>query len=156
MSASLKRALKVYRLHAGGCNNCDIEILALLIPRFDAERKLGIEIVHSPEDANVLVVTGPVTKQIKNMVLEVYEQVPEPKAVVVVGTCGLSGGVFGGGGVENYAIAGPIHKFIPVDVHVPGCPPKPEAIMRGIALAIQKLAEKVAAKRNSAKEASLG
>lgn len=132
----------VYHLHAGGCNGCDIELLAALTPRFDVER-FGIRLVSSPRHADILVVTGPVTRQIAPFLKRVYLQVPDPKVVVAIGACACSGGVFNDvEGEETYAILGGLNKIIPVDVYVPGCPPKPEAIIDGIVKSILILCEK--------------
>lgn len=140
---NLKRSLWAFHLNTGSCNACDIEILATLMPRYDAER-FGIKLVGSPRHADVLLVTGTVTEKIKDKVLRVYEQVPDPKLVIVIGGCGSTKGVF----QESYAMAGPIDEFIPVDVFVPGCPPRPEAIVYGIAKAWEKIEE--SEKRNGA------
>ena len=135
---AFKRALWVYHLNTGSCNGCDIEILAVLTPRYDAER-FGIKLVGSPRHADVLLVTGPVVKQMVPRVKRIYEQTPDPKLVMVVGNCGTEGGVF----YESYSLAGPIDQIIPVDVYVPGCPPRPEAIIHGVVMAWVKL-EKLA------------
>ncbi|MCX8189986.1 MAG: NADH-quinone oxidoreductase subunit B family protein [Candidatus Diapherotrites archaeon] len=131
---ALKRSLWVFHVNAGSCNGCDIEIVAALTPRYDVER-FGIKLVGTPRHADVLLVTGPVTRQMKDKLLRVYEQTPEPKLVVVVGNCGSTCGVF----YESYNIEGPVDKLIPVDVYVHGCPPRPEAIIEGIAKAWAKL-----------------
>jgi NADH-quinone oxidoreductase B subunit len=120
--------------NSGSCNGCDIEILATLTPRFDVER-LGIKLQGSPRHADVLICTGPVTRQAKDRLLRVYEQMPDPKFVIAVGSCGLSGGAFQG----CYNITGNINEVIPVDVYVPGCPPRPEAIIYGVAQLLAKL-----------------
>jgi NADH-quinone oxidoreductase B subunit len=140
---NLKRSLWAFHMNTGSCNACDIEILATLMPRYDAER-FGIKLVGTPRHADVLLVTGTVTEKIKDKVLRVYEQVPEPKLVIVIGGCGSTKGVF----QESYAMAGPIDNFIPVDVFIPGCPPRPEAIVYGIAKAWEKIEE--SEKRNGA------
>jgi membrane-bound hydrogenase subunit mbhJ len=135
---AFKRALWVYHLNTGSCNGCDIEILAVLTPRYDAER-FGIKLVGSPRHADVLLATGPVIRQMVSRVERIYEQIPDPKLVMVVGNCGIEGDVFH----ESYSLAGPIDQIIPVDVYVPGCPPRPEAIIHGVAMAWVKL-EKLA------------
>jgi membrane-bound hydrogenase subunit mbhJ len=132
----LERSLWVFHLNTGSCNGCDIEIVAGLTPRYDLER-FGIKLVGSPKHADVLLVTGPVTHKMADRVKRVYEQTPEPKVVIVVGTCGTSGGVF----YNSYNLLGPVDKIIPVDVYVPGCPTRPEAIINGVLQAWIKLEE---------------
>ncbi len=113
--------------NSGSCNGCDIEILATLTPRYDVER-FGIKLQGSPRHADVLVVTGPVTLQARDRLKRIYEQMPDPKFVVVVGSCGLSGGAFQG----CYGVCGGVEQVIPVSAYIPGCPPRPEAIIDGI------------------------
>ena len=129
-----ERSLWVFHLNTGSCNGCDIEIVACLTPRYDLER-FGIKLVGSPKHADVLLVTGPVTGRMLDRVKRVYEQTPDPKAVIAVGACGTSGGVF----YNSYNLSGSIDKVIPVDVYVPGCPPRPEAIINGVLQAWIKL-----------------
>ncbi len=129
-----ERSLWVFHLNTGSCNGCDIEIVACLTPRYDLER-FGIKLVGSPKHADVLLVTGPVTGKMLDRVKRVYEQTPDPKAVIAVGTCGTSGGVF----YNSYNLSGSIDKVIPVDVYVPGCPARPEAIINGVLQAWIKL-----------------
>jgi len=119
----------------GSCNGCDIEILACLTPLYDVER-FGIINVGNPKHADILLVTGPVNQRNQRVLRNLYEQMPEPKAVIAVGTCACSGGVF----QECYNILGGIDKVIPVDVYVPGCAARPEAIIDGVVLALEKLA----------------
>ena len=131
---SFDRSLWVFHVNTGSCNGCDIEILAALTPRYDVER-FGIKLVGSPRHADALLVTGPVTRDMVDKVKRIYNQVPDPKVVIVIGSCGISGGVFH----ESYNLAGPVDKVIPVDVYVPGCPPRPEAIIDGVVKAWMKL-----------------
>jgi NADH-quinone oxidoreductase B subunit len=117
----------VIHYNSGSCNGCDIEILATLTPRYDVER-FGIKLQGSPRHADVLICTGPVTRQSRERLIRIYEQMPEPKFVVAVGSCALSGGAFQG----CYNIMGGIDQVIPVHAYVPGCPPRPEAIIDGV------------------------
>lgn len=120
--------------NSGSCNGCDIEILATLTPRYDAER-FGVQLHGSPRHADILICTGPVTRQSRERLLRIYEQMPEPKYVIAVGTCAISGGVFAG----CYNVIGQIDEVIPVDVYVPGCPPRPEAIIEGLTVLLAKI-----------------
>jgi membrane-bound hydrogenase subunit mbhJ len=138
--SAFKRALWVFHVSTGSCNGCDIEILAALTPRYDVER-FGIRLVGTPRHADVLLVTGAVTRMMAERLKRIYEQTPAPKAVVVVGGCGSTSGVF----YESYNLVGPVDRIIPVDVYVPGCPPRPEAIIDGVVKAVAKL-EKLGAK----------
>lgn len=124
----------IFHLNTGGCNGCDIELLACVTPRYDVEQ-LGIRLEGSPRHADILVVSGPVTRNTERALRTIYDQMPHPKAVVAIGSCPASGNVFMGSPV----IQGPLEKIIPVDVYVPGCPPRPDAIIEGIADAIQVL-----------------
>ncbi len=117
----------ILHFNTGGCNGCDIELLDALTPRFDVER-LGILEKATPRHADVLVCAGPVTRQVRDRLLRIYEQMPEPKWVVAIGSCACSGGVFRG----CYNVLGGIDQVIPVDMYVPGCPTKPEAIIDGL------------------------
>jgi membrane-bound hydrogenase subunit mbhJ len=123
--------------NSGSCNGCDIEILATLTPRYDLER-LGIKLQGSPRHADVLICTGPVTRQSRDRLVRIYEQMPEPKFVVAVGSCAISGGTFQG----CYNIVGSIADVIPVNVYVPGCPPRPEAIIYGVVQLLESLKKK--------------
>jgi membrane-bound hydrogenase subunit mbhJ len=113
--------------NSGSCNGCDIEILAALTPRYDVER-LGIKLQGSPRHADLLIVTGPVTRQSRERLLRIYEQMPEPRHVVAVGSAGICGGVFRG----CYNCLEGVDQVIPVDVYIPGCPPRPQAIIYGL------------------------
>jgi NADH-quinone oxidoreductase B subunit len=117
----------VLHYNSGSCNGCDIEILATLTPRYDMER-FGVKLQGSPRHADVLLCTGPVTRQSRDRLLRIYEQMHEPKFVVAVGSCALTGGTFQG----CYNIMGGIDQVIPVDAYIPGCPPRPEAIIDGV------------------------
>lgn len=122
--------------NTGACNGCDIEVVALLTPRYDVER-FGIKLEPSPRHADVLVVTGVVTKQCISRLKTIYEQMPSPKFVIAIGACACSGGIFQG----CYGVSQRLDKIIPVDVYIPGCPPKPEAIVQGVAQLLEKLKE---------------
>ncbi len=125
----------ILHLNTGGCNGCDIEVVAALTPRYDVER-FGILLRGSPRHADIIVVTGPITVQMRERVKRIYDQTPEPKFVVAVGQCACSGGVFR----NCYSVIGGVDKVIPVDAYIPGCPPKPEAIIYGIAQLIERIA----------------
>ncbi|MDH5375270.1 MAG: NADH-quinone oxidoreductase subunit B family protein [Candidatus Bathyarchaeota archaeon] len=127
VSWAKKRSPWILHFNSGACNGCDIEVVALLTPRYDIER-FGILLEPSPRHADVLLVTGPVTRQCADRLKRICEQMPEPKFVVAIGACACSGGVFEG----NYNVLGGADKIIPVDVYIPGCPPRPEAIIDGI------------------------
>lgn len=134
LNKSFNRSLWAFHFNSGSCNGCEIEIVAAITPRYDPER-FGIKLVGTPRHADVLVITGPVVKKMKDRLLRVYAQMPEPKVVMCVGTCGISGGVF----YDSYNLEGPVDEVIPVDVYVPGCPPRPEAIIHGVVRALEKL-----------------
>ncbi len=123
----LQRALNVRQLDAGSCNGCEAEIAALTNPYYDLER-FGIHFVASPKHADMLLVTGPVTRNMPEAVKATYEAVPAPKLVVAVGACGCSGGIFAG----SHAIVGAVDAVIPVDGYIPGCPPTPAMLVTGI------------------------
>ena len=125
------RALAIRHVDAGSCNGCELEIHATNSPYYNLER-LGIKFVASPRHADLLLVTGPVSRNMEEALRRTYEATPEPKLVVAVGDCGCTGGIFG----ESYASCGRVANVIPVDVAVPGCPPTPVAIMQGILTAI--------------------
>lgn len=126
----------ILHLNTGGCNGCDIEVLAALMPRSDVER-FGILLQGSPRHADLIVCQGPITKQMRDRVVRIYEQVPEPKFVMAIGSCACTAGVFQG----CYNVLGGIDKAIPVDVYVPGCPPNPAAIVDGVVKLLTKLKE---------------
>lgn len=130
----LGRALAIREVDAGSCNGCEIEISGLTGPTYDASR-FGIHFVASPRHADMLLVTGPVTRNMELPLRKTYEATPDPKLVVAVGDCARTCGVFAG----SYAIAGSVDKVIPVDVFVDGCPPTPTAILTGILAALDRL-----------------
>jgi len=134
---TLGRSLAIREVDAGSCNGCEVEITALNNPVYDLER-LGIHFVASPRHADMLLVTGPVTRNMELALLKTYRATPEPKVVVAVGACGISGGIFG----RNYATIGGVDLVVPVDVYIPGCPPRPEALLYGILLAVGRMTKK--------------
>lgn len=121
----------------GSCNGCDIEVLACLTPLYDIER-FGIINVGNPMHADIFLVTGTVNQRNKRVLLNLYDQMPQPKVVVAIGSCALSGGIFR----EAYNVLGGIDKVLPVDVYVPGCPAKPEAIIDGVVMALENFIRK--------------
>ena len=129
--ATLGRALCIRHVDAGSCNGCELEIHALNNPFYNIEG-LGIRFVASPRHADLLLVTGPVARNMELALKRTYDATPDPKLVVAIGDCGCSGGIFG----CSYASAGPVNSVIPVDVAVPGCPPSPNRILTGILTAI--------------------
>ncbi|MBK5292256.1 MAG: NADH-quinone oxidoreductase subunit NuoB [Acidobacteriia bacterium] len=130
----LGRSLHLRHLDAGSCNACDWELAALLNPVYDV-RRLGIDFVASPRHADGVVVTGPVTRNLETAVHRTFEAIPDPRVVIAVGACAASGGIVG----EGYASAGGVDRVLPVDVYIPGCPPRPEGILFGILVAIGRL-----------------
>jgi NADH-quinone oxidoreductase B subunit len=124
----------ILHLNSGACNACDIEIVAALTPRFDVER-FGVLLKATPRHADVIIASGPVTRQIKDRIIRIYEQVPDPKFVIAVGACAMSGCVYRGA----YNIMGGIDQVIPVNVYVPGCPARPDAILDGVVKLLGKL-----------------
>ena len=135
-----KKSIWVYHANAGACNGCDIEILDVLTPYYDVER-FGIRIVHTPRHADALLVTGPVTRQVRERLLRLYDATPEPKLVIAVGSCATGGGIW----YDSYATCGGVQNVLPVDIHIPGCPPKPEAIVFGVAQALGLVPKQVQA-----------
>ena len=124
----------LYHVNTGSCNGCDIELVAVLTPRYDAER-LGFRLAGTPRHADIVVVTGPITAQIKDRVLRTIEQVPEPRCIVTMGSCPASGNVF----KDGYPFAGPLSKYVDVDVDIAGCAAKPETVLEGLYQAAQIL-----------------
>lgn len=134
---SFEKSPWVFHLNTGSCNGCDIEIVSVLTPRYDAER-LGVKLTGSPRHADIVLVTGPVTSQSRDRLVRTLAQVPDPKVVIAIGSCPTSTNVFNG----SYSVEGPLSKYIDVDVSIAGCAPKPEAIIDGIAKAIEILKQK--------------
>jgi Ni,Fe-hydrogenase III small subunit len=133
-----KKSVWVYHVNAGGCNGCDIEILDALTPYYDVER-FGIKLVHTPRHADALLVAGPVTRQVRERVLNVYEATPDPKLVIGVGSCAMGGGIWH----NSYATLGGLGNILSVSIFVPGCPPRPEAILYGVAQALGLVPQQV-------------
>jgi Ni,Fe-hydrogenase III small subunit/formate hydrogenlyase subunit 6/NADH:ubiquinone oxidoreductase subunit I len=131
---ALGRSLHVRQVDAGSCNGCELEIAATTNPVYDMER-FGIHLVASPRHADLLLVAGPVTRNMEIALRRTYEAAPEPRVVVAVGACGCSGGLFGEG---TYASIGGVDRVLPVDVYIPGCPPRPQAILNGLLVAMGK------------------
>ena len=131
---TLRRSLQIREIDAGSCNGCDYEANALMNPLNDLER-LGITFVASPRHADMLLVTGPVTRNMHRALLQAYEATPDPKIVVACGACALSGGIFR----DSYATNNGVDSVIPVDMYIPGCPPRPPAIIYGILKAIDRI-----------------
>ena len=130
----LTKSLYVFHLSSGSCNNCDIEIIDCFTPRYDIER-FGMLLKGTPRHADVLVCSGPVTKQVKDRLKRIYAQMPEPKFVLAVGTCSCSGGIFQG----CYNVESGIDKVIPVSAYIPGCPASPKAIIDGVVKLLKSL-----------------
>ncbi len=137
---ALKKSIWVFHFAASPCNNCDIEILDLLTPRFDVER-FGIKLVGTPRHADALLVTGVVNRKVEERLIETYLQTPKPCVVFAYGACGCTGSPFGG----SYNVVGPIDKVLKevdpnsIIVYVPGCPPRPEAMIDGVVKALKVL-----------------
>ena len=133
-----KKSVWVYHVNAGGCNGCDIEILDALTPYYDVER-FGIKLVHTPRHADALLVAGPVTRQVHERLLRIYEATPDPKLVIAVGSCAMGGGIWH----NSYATLGGLGHVLPVAIYIPGCPPRPEAILYGVAQALGLVPQQV-------------
>lgn len=138
ISALFGRSLALREVDAGSCNACEEEIKALTSPYYDLER-FGVKIVASPRHADGLLVTGPVSRQMEIPLRKTFNATPAPKIVIAVGACAISGGIYG----ESYVSLGGVEKVLPVDVHIPGCPPSPYALIYGILLALDKVEQRV-------------
>jgi len=125
--AKLGRSLSIRHVDAGSCNGCELELHALSNAFYDLER-FGLRFVASPRHADVLTVTGPVTKNMREALLRTYNAMPDPKWVVAIGGCARDGGIFAG----SYAVAGGVHEVLPVDLHIDGCPPSPTVLLKGL------------------------
>ena len=134
---ALTKSIWVFHISAGSCNNCDIEILDCLTPRFDLER-FGIQLIGSARHADALLITGAMNRKSVPRMKKIYEQVPKPCIVVAVGQCALSRHMF----KDSYNVKEPLDHILPVDLYIPGCPPKPEAIIDGIMKLVTKIRNK--------------
>lgn len=132
----MKRSLWVLHFNTGACNGCDIEVLAAFAPHYDPER-FGARLAPSPRHADVILVTGALTKKSAERLRRLYEQTPGPKYVVAVGTCAVSGNVFR----KSYSVLGGADKAVPVDLYVPGCPPRPDVIVEALAELARRIEE---------------
>jgi len=137
-----RRSLHIRLVDTGSCNGCEFEVLALMGPLYDAQR-FGIEIVASPRHADLLLVTGPITRHLHRPLLDAYEAMAEPRLVAAMGVCPIDGGVFAG----SYAVDGPLDRILPVDVSIPGCPPRPQALLHGLLLALGRAEQRLVAGR---------
>src|SRR6202790_1313172 len=135
----LGRSLAIREVDAGSCNGCELEIHALNNAFYDLER-FGLRFVASPRHADVLLVTGPVTKNMCEALERTYRATPDPKWVVALGDCAVDGGIFSG----SYAVAGGVSQVVPVDLHIRGCPPSPNEILKGLIALLQHVSEKAA------------
>jgi len=133
------KSLWVFHCNTGACNGCDIEVINVLTPYYDAER-FGIKLVGSPRHADVLLVSGPVTRQVAPALQKLYDAVPNPKLVIAIGSCPTGGNIW----FNSYATLGGLDKVLPVNFFIPGCPPRPEAILYGVAVALGLAPKKVA------------
>ena len=134
-----RRSLWVYHANSGGCNGCDIEVLNVLTPYYDAER-FGIKLVGSPRHADVMLCQGPALRATAGALRRAYEAMPAPKLVFAIGSCACGGGIWH----DCYPVLGGVEKVIPVSHYIPGCPPRPEAILYGVAVALGLVDAKVA------------
>lgn len=127
------RSLHIREVDTGSCNGCEIEVTHLLTPTYDIQR-FGVDFVASPRHADALLVTGPVTRNLEPALIDTYLATPEPKIVIAAGACACSGGIVG----QHVMSRGGVDQVIPVDVYIPGCPPRPLALIQGILLALDK------------------
>nr|MDO8110783.1 NADH-quinone oxidoreductase subunit B family protein [Candidatus Sigynarchaeota archaeon] len=137
------RSLAIREVDTGSCNACEVEATALGYPFYDMER-FGMHIVASPRHADVLLITGPVSKNMQLGLQHSFEATPSPKIVIAMGSCAISGGIF----KDSYAVGNGVDNFIPVDVYIPGCPPRPQSIMQGLMVALDKMESHLTAKKS--------
>jgi membrane-bound hydrogenase subunit mbhJ len=134
----MNRSCWVYHANSGGCNGCDIEVLNVLTPYYDAER-FGVKLVASPRHADAMLCQGPALRSTAHSLRRAYDAMPAPKVVIAIGSCAGGGGIW----FDSYAVMGGVEKVLPVDFYVPGCPPRPEAILHGVAVALGILGKSV-------------
>ena len=133
------KSLWVYHANVGACNGCDIEVINVLTPYYDAER-FGIKLVGSPRHADVMLCQGPAMRSTAAALRRAYDAMPAPKLVFAIGSCACGGGIW----YDSYPVLGPVEKVVPVSYYIPGCPPRPEAIIYGVAVAVGLVDKKVA------------
>ena len=133
-----RRSLQIRLVDAGSCNGCEFELATLLGPAYDLQR-FGIDFVASPRHADLLLVTGPITRHLRQPLLDAYEAMAEPRLVAAMGACPISGGVF----ARSYAVEGPLDHLLPVDVYIPGCPPRPQAVLHGLLLLLGRAEQRL-------------
>ncbi|MCY0868584.1 MAG: NADH-quinone oxidoreductase subunit B family protein [Desulfurococcus sp.] len=134
----IARSPWVMHFNTGACNGCDIEVVAALTPLYDLER-FGVKLAPNPRHADVIIVTGALTKKAAERLQRLYKQTPNPKYVVAVGTCAISGNMF----KNSYSVIGGVDKVVPVDLYIPGCPPRPDTIVQGITELLKKVRKEV-------------
>jgi Ni,Fe-hydrogenase III small subunit len=137
----MNKSCWVYHANSGGCNGCDIEVLNVLTPYYDAER-FGVKLVASPRHADAMLCQGPALRSTEKALRRAYEAMPAPKLVIAVGSCATGGGQW----FDAYPVIGPVEAVIPVDYYIPGCPPRPEAILHGVAVALGLVGKAIAPK----------
>jgi Ni,Fe-hydrogenase III small subunit len=132
------RSLHIRQVDAGSCNGCEFEVNTLIGPLYDLQR-FGIDIVASPRHADLLLVTGPITRHMRGALLDAHAAMSEPRLVAAMGVCPIHGGVFAG----SYAVEGPLDRLLPVDVYIPGCPPRPQALLHGLLLILGRAEQRL-------------